>query len=89
MTGTKYIPVHVGSIAFEFQFHGAFWSNNLEKKTITLREHPKFFIVKSKEKGSEISLIKDLIDMKARNNHCVSVLKPYLCVLVCLLRELH
>ena len=33
----------------------------------------------------EMSLWKDLIDMKARNNHCVSVLF----VLVCLLRELH
>ena len=72
-----------------FNFMERFGVIILKKKNITLREHPKFFIVKSKEKGSEISLIKDLIDMKARNNHCVSVLKPYLCVLVCLLRELH
>ena len=43
------------------------------------------FIVNSKEKAmaSEISLSKDLIDTKARNNHCVSVLKPHLFVLVC------
>ena len=43
-----------------------------------------FFIVNSKEKvmASEISLSKDLVDMKARNNHRVSVLKPYLLVLL-------
>ena len=35
---------------------------------------------------SEILLSKD---MKVRNNHCVSVLKPYLLVLACLLIELH
>ena len=40
------------------------------------------FIVNSNEKAmaSEISLSKDLIDMKARNNHRASVLKPYLFV---------
>ena len=47
MTGTKYIPVRMVSIGFEFQFHGAFQSTNLEKK-IALREHLKFFIVNSK-----------------------------------------
>ena len=39
--------------------------------------------------ASKISLSKDLIDVKARNNHRVSVLKPYLFVLLCLLIELH
>ena len=45
----------------------------------------------SKENGmtSEISLSKDLIDVKAHENHSVSVLKPYLFVPVCLLMELH
>ena len=44
-----------------------------------------------KEKGmtSEISLSEDLIDMRARSNHRVSLLKPYLFVPVCLLIELH
>ena len=49
-------------------------------------------MVNSKDQGmaSEIiSLYKDLIDMKPCNNHRVSVLKPYLFVLVCLLIELH
>ena len=32
MTGTKYIPVRIVSIGFEFQFHGAFRGTNLEKK---------------------------------------------------------
>ena len=51
----------------------------------------KFFIVNSKEKGvaSEISLYKDLIDVKTHSNDRVRVLKPYLFVLVCLLIELH
>ena len=77
MTVTKYIPVRILSIAFEFQFHAVFQGNNLGKK-VALREHPKFFIVNSKEKGmaSEISLSKNLIDMTSRNNHRVSVLKP-------------
>ena len=50
-----------------------------------------FFIVNSKEKGvaSEISLYKDLIDVKTHSNDRVRVLKPYLFVLVCLLIELH
>ena len=50
-----------------------------------------FFIVNSKEKGvaSEISLYKDLIDMKTRSNHLVRVLKPSLFVLVCYLIELY
>ena len=43
MTGTKYISVRIVSIAFEFQFHGAFRSGNIE--------HLKVFIVNSKEKG--------------------------------------
>ena len=38
---------------------------------------------------SENSLYKDLIDMKARNNHSVSVFKLYWFVLVSLLIELH
>ena len=44
-----------------------------------------------KEKGmtSEISLSEDFIDMRARSNHRVSLLKPYLFVPVCLLIELH
>ena len=37
---------------------------------------------------TEISLSEDLIDMKAPHNHRVSVLIPYLFVLVCLLIEL-
>ena len=51
----------------------------------------RFFIANFKEEGmkSEISLSEDLIDMKARSNHHVSVLKPYLFVPVCLLIELH
>ena len=77
------------SIAFEFQLHGAFQRDSLEKK-IVLREHLKFLIVNSKEKGkpSKISLSKDLTGLKAHNKHCVSVLKPYF-VLACLLIELH
>ena len=47
MTGTKYIPVRIVSIGFEFQFRGAFRSINLEKR-VALREHLKFFIVNSK-----------------------------------------
>ena len=41
------------SIAFEFQFHGAF-----QNKKIALRGHPKFFIANFKKEGmkSEISL---------------------------------
>ena len=39
--------------------------------------------------ASKISLSKDLIDVKAGNNHRVSVLKPYLFVRPCLLIELH
>ena len=39
--------------------------------------------------ASESSLSKELINMKTRSNHRVSVLKPYLFVLVCLLVELH
>ena len=39
--------------------------------------------------SSEISLSKDLNDVKAHNNHHASALKPYLFVLVCLLIELH
>ena len=48
-------------------------------------------IVNSKEKAmaSKISLSKDLIDMKGRNSHRVSALKPYLFVHVCFLIELH
>ena len=51
----------------------------------------KFFIGNSKEKikTSKIPLTKDLIDMKAHNKHGVSVFKPYLFVLACLLIELH
>ena len=58
----------------------------LKKKTIALREHPKYFIVNSKEKGVtiEIPLSEKLFDMKARNNQYVRVLKLYLCLLVCL-----
>ena len=43
-----------------------------------------FFTVNSKEKGvaSEISLYKDLIDVKTRSNDLVRVLKSYLFVLV-------
>ena len=50
-----------------------------------------FFIVNSKEKvmASKMSLSKDLIDVKARNNHRVSLLKPYLFVLLCFRIELH
>ena len=50
------------------------------KETIALREHPKYFIVNSKEKGltSEISLSEELLDMTARNHCGVSVLKRYL-----------
>ena len=90
VTGTRDIPIGILSIAFEFQFHGEFQSNNLEKK-IALREHPGFFIANSKEEGmtSEVSLSENLVDMKARNNHHVNVLKPYLFVPVCLLIELH
>ena len=45
----------------------------------------------SKEKvmASKMSLSKDLIDVKARNNHRVGVLKSYLFFLLCLLIELH
>ena len=39
--------------------------------------------------ASESSLSKELIDMKTHSNQRVSVLKPYLFVLVCLLVELH
>ena len=39
--------------------------------------------------ASKMSLSKDLIDVKARNNHRVSVLKSYLFFLLCLLIELH
>ena len=51
-------------------------------------------MVNSKDQGmaSEIILLYEdlkIIDMKARNNHIVSVLKPYLFVIVCLLIELH
>ena len=56
----------------------------LKKKTIALREDPRYFIVKSKEKGMTIDISEELFDMKAQNNQCVSVLKPYLCLLVCL-----
>ena len=31
-----------------------------------------------------IEISEELFDMKARNNQCVSVSKPYLCLLVCL-----
>ena len=53
-----------------------------------------FSMVNSKDQGmaSEIILLYEdlkIIDMKARNNHIVSVLKPYLFVIVCLLIELH
>ena len=45
-------------------------------------------MVNSKEIGktSNISLSKDLIDVKAHNKHRVRVLKPYLFVLACLRR---
>ena len=36
---------------------------------------------------SEILLSKDSINMKSHNKHHVSVLKPYLFVLVCLLNK--
>ena len=51
----------------------------------------KFSIVNTKEKGvaSEISLYKDLIDVKTCSNDRVRVLKPHLFVLVCFLIELH
>ena len=78
-------------IAFEFQLHGGFQTGNLEK-TITSREHLKFFMVNSKEIGktNNISLSEDLIiDVKAHNKHGISVLKPYLFVIACLLIELH
>ena len=65
----------------EFQFHGSFRSN-LERRA--LREHPKYFIVDSKERGttSEISLSEELFDMKTRNHRGVSVLKRYLFVFI-------
>ena len=67
--------------SLEFQFHGSFRSN-LERRA--LREHPKYFIVNSKEKAmtSEISLSEELFDMKARNHRGVSVLKRYLFVFI-------
>ena len=61
-------------------------------KKITSRERHKFFYSELKKKGmaSEILLSKDLIiDMKACDNHHVSVLKLYLFVLICLLVALH
>ena len=65
----------------EFQFHGSFRSN-LERKA--LREHLKYFLVNSKEKGttSEISLSEELFDVKARNHRGVSVLKRHLFVFI-------
>ena len=42
----------------------------------------------NKNEINDISLSKDLIDVKAHNKHRVSVLKPYLFVLACLLIEL-
>ena len=55
MTGTKYIPVRIVSIGFEFQFHGAFRSNNHEKKNRIERAS---YIVYSELEGmtSEMSL---------------------------------
>ena len=66
----------------------------LKKKTIRIERAPKvfffylfiyFFMVNSKEIGktSNISLSKDLIDLKAHNEHRASVLKPYLFDLAC------
>ena len=60
--------LRIVSITSEFQLHGAFRSDNLEKKlhrdSILI-----FFMVNSHDKGttSEISLSKDLIDKKALN----------------------
>ena len=44
---------------------------------------------KEKAMASEISLSKDVSDMKACRNQDISVLKPYLFVLVCFLVEPH
>ena len=91
MPGTKYI---YPCVSFEslsnFNFMDRF-EVILKKKTIALREHPKYFIVNSKVKGRtiEISLSEEPFDMKALNNQCVSVLKSYLCLIVYLLIKLH
>lgn len=77
------------SIAFELQFHGAFQSDNLEKKFHRDSILISFFFLHDKGVTSEILLSKDLIDMRAHTNHFVCVLRPLLFVLVCLQRELY
>ena len=84
-TGTSIYPCVLFQPPSNFNFLERF------EKRIALRDHPKFFYSELKRKGMtiEISVSEELFDMKARNNHCVSVLKPYLCLLVFLLIELH
>ena len=77
-------------LPLNFNFMGHFKVVILKKK-VAWRECLEFFIVNSKGKGktNKISLSKDFIDMKTSDKHHVSVLKPYLFVLACLLIELH
>ena len=86
LTGTSIYPCALFQPPSNFNFMERF------EELLLKKNHPKFFIVNSKEKDmtSENSLSEDLIHMKARYNHCVSVLKPYLCLLVFfLLIEIH
>ena len=68
-----------------------FQSDNLEKNCIVIASSDFFLYMNSHDKvmTSEISLSKDLIDLKGRNNYHVhvSVLRSYLLVLVCLLKR--
>ena len=90
MTGTSIYPCVLFQPPSNFNFLERFEVVIL-KKRIALRDHPKFFYSELKRKGMtiEISVSEELFDMKTRYNHCVSVLKPYLCLLVFSLMELH
>ena len=82
---TKHLCISL-QLPSNFNFMGHF-EVVIFKKKIALGEHLMFFIVFSKEKGntSKILLSKDIIDLKAQNKHCVSILKLYFFVLVCLI----
>ena len=67
---TKHLCLSFQLLPSNFNFMEHFKVIILKKK-ITSREHLRFFIVNSKQKGmaGEISLPKDLSDMKACNKH--------------------
>ena len=64
-----------------------FWNDHHEKKIASIREHLNF-IVNSKQKEWEVPFRYLKIYLLSHNNHCVSILRLYLFVLVCLLKGL-